>query len=263
MKSIFKPILKYYLKLIAKLVLFIQRPKIIAVAGSVNKTFARDEIQKVLEKAGPVKSTGADHGASKKVRANQRNFNTEIGLPLAILGISSGYNSYRQWWPIIGEAFWAIWQKNFPACLVLELGVSCAGDMKYLLSIIKPEISVVTDITQRYLESFSTMNDLVAEYIVLAEKTKKSGAVILNADNSRARELAKKSNAPVYYFGETCEGKKDWQITKIEKTETGQNVKIKHQEKTEEFSIPRFGAHHAFALAASLAVEEVIKKQNE
>jgi hypothetical protein len=47
---------------------------------------------------------------------------------------------------------------------------------------------------------------------------------------------------------------------KITKTEVGQIIKIKHQEKTDEFVVPRFGRHHAFALAASLAVEEIIKK---
>ena len=249
MKTIFKPILKYYLKLIAKLVLAIYRSKIIVVAGSVNKTFVRDEIRKVLEKAG------------KSVRANPRNFNTEIGLPLAILNISSGYGSYLEWWPVMGKAFRAIWQKNFPEYLVLELGISRAGDMRYLLSIIRPEISVVTDITQRYLESFSTMNDLAAEYIYLAKKTQKTGAVILNHNNLRVKELAKKASAPVYYFGETVESKNDWQILEIEKTETGQNVKIKHQAEIETFNVSRFGRHHAFALVASLAVGELINKK--
>ncbi|MFA5961231.1 MAG: Mur ligase family protein [Parcubacteria group bacterium] len=249
MKTIFKPILKFYLKLIAKLVLAIHRPKIIAVAGSVNKTFVRDEIKKILEKKG------------RKVRANPRNFNTDIGLPLAILGLSSGYNSFQEWRPVISAAFRAIWQKNFPEYLVLELGVSCPGDMRYLLSIIEPEISVVTDITQRYLESFPTMNDLVAEYIILAEKTKKSGAVILNHDNLRVKELAKKSHAPVSYFGETSESKKDWKIGKIEKIEIGQIVEIEHDEKAEKITLSRFGRHHAFALVASLAVEELIGKK--
>ncbi|MFZ2188377.1 MAG: Mur ligase family protein [Candidatus Moraniibacteriota bacterium] len=251
MKLIFKPILKLYLKLIAKLVLAIYRPKIIVVAGSVNKTFVRDEIKKVLEKAG------------KSVRANPRNFNTDIGLPLAILNISSGYGSYREWRPVVGKAWRAIWQKNYPEYLVLELGISSAGDMRYLLSIVAPEISVVTDITQRYLESFPSMNDLVAEYGYLARKTKRSGTVILNGDNLRVKELTKKAVAPVQYFGETCEKEDDWRIVGIEKTGTGQVVEIRHKEKTETFDVPRFGRHHAFASAASLAVEEVVLSETE
>jgi UDP-N-acetylmuramyl pentapeptide synthase len=135
--------------------------------------------------------------------------------------------------------------------------------MRYLLSIVAPEISVVTDITQRYLESFPSMNDLVEEYIYLAKKTRKNGAIILNGDNMRVKELAKKASAEVVYFGETCEDKKDWKILEIDKTDVGQIVKIKHQEKTAEFPIPRFGRHHAFALAASLAVEEVVLSETE
>jgi UDP-N-acetylmuramyl pentapeptide synthase len=78
MKSFFKQLLKYYLKYITKLVLFIHKPVIIAVAGSTNKTFVRDEIRNILEKKG------------FSVRANPRSFNTEIGLPLAILDLPSG-----------------------------------------------------------------------------------------------------------------------------------------------------------------------------
>src|SRR3989339_92491 len=119
MKKIFKIILQYYLKFITKLVLLIHRPTVIAISGSVNKSFFRDEIKKVLAEQG------------KTVRANPKNFNTEIGLPLAILNIESGYNSYRAWLPIIWKAFLAIFQKNFPEYLVLELGVSQRGDMRY------------------------------------------------------------------------------------------------------------------------------------
>lgn len=249
MKNIFKLILRYYLKLIAKLVLAIHRPRIIVVAGSVNKTFVRDEIKKVLEKSG------------KSVRANQRNFNTEIGLPLAVLNISSGYGSYYDWWPVIGKAFVSIFQKNFPEYLILELGVSRARDMRYLLSIVKPEISVVTAITQRYLEAFTDMDNLVSEYVYLMEKTNVAGAVILNQDNLRVKDLAKKTQTPVIYFGETADEKKDWQIVDIKKGENGQVVQIKHQEEIKKFHILRFGRHHAFALAAALAVEDVINKK--
>ena len=250
-KKFLKVILKYYLKLITKLILTVHNPTIIAVAGSLNKTFTRDEIKIILEKAG------------KNIRANPRSFNTEIGLPLAILNLPSGYNSYHEWWIVIRKTFRALFQKNFPDYLVLELGVSCVGDMRYLLSIVTPVISVITDITQRYLESFSSMNDLMAEYILLIRKTKKSGAVILNYDNLRIKELAKKSQSPVIYFGKTCEKKNDWNVLNITKIETGQIVKIKHQEKIQEFIISRFGQHHAFALATSLAVAEIILAKTE
>jgi UDP-N-acetylmuramoyl-tripeptide--D-alanyl-D-alanine ligase len=219
---------------------------VIAVAGSTNKTFARDEIKKILSASG------------KTVRVNPRNFNTEIGLPLAILNIGSGYNSYRDWLPVIGAAFRAIWQKNFPDYLVLELGVSRRGDMKYLLSIIKPKISIITDITQRYLEAFSDMDGLVGEYAYLVKNTPPDGAVILNGDNLRVRALASKAKAQVKYFGVSSEA--DWKISEIAKTEKGQMIKIKHQKKIQEYFLERFGKHHAYAFVAALAASEWLWK---
>ena len=246
MKPFFKTILKYYLKFITKIVLVINRPRIIAVSGSTNKTFVRDEIVRVLLKKG------------KKVRANPKNFNTEIGLPLAILGIGSGYNSYRHWLPIIVDAARAIFQKNFPEYFVLELGVSQRGDMKYLLSIVRPELCVITEITQRYLEAFSGLDQLVQEYGYLVKNTKKSGQVILNYDNLSVRSLAKKSQAEVIYFGQTVSLKEGFKIEKITHTEIGELVEICHKNLHKNLSVPRFGTHHAYAAAVGIIMQENI-----
>lgn len=239
--------LQYYLKYITKIVLAIHKPVVIAVAGSTNKTFARDNIKKIILDSG------------KTVRANPKNFNTEIGLPLAILNISSGYNSYRDWFPVIKDAFFAVFQKNFPEVLVLELGVARRGDMKYLLSIVKPRLAVITDITQRYLEAFSDMDRLVGEYVNLVKNIPPGGKIILNGDNLRVRDLARSATARVEYFGH-ADGS-DWKIVEITKTTKGQEIKIAHQDKIENYSIDRFGEHHVYALASALAVAEALDEK--
>lgn len=244
MKIFFKIILKYYLKYITKIVLAVHQPIIIVVSGSNNKTFIRDEVKKVLQ------------GKGKKVRANPKNFNTEIGLPLAILNIGSGYNSYRAWLPVIISAFFSIFQKDFPEFLVLELGVSKRGDMKYLLSIVKPKISIVSEITQRYIESFSGMDNLSREYEYLAKHTDKKGWVILNYDNRRVRNLAKKANAKVEYFG-LINDKIGWQIEEIDKVENGQKIVIRHESERIDCFINRFGEHHCYALAVGKIVDKI------
>ncbi len=246
MKLILKPLLKYYLKYITKLVLFIHRPRIIVVAGSTNKTFVRDEIKKVLLAKGCT------------VRANPKNFNTEIGLPLAILNIGSGYNSYRGWLPIIADAAAAIFAKNFPAVLVLELGVARRGDMRYLLSIVKPEICVITDITQRYIESFSGLDQMVKEYAYLVKNMSTSGQVILNYDNLKIRALAKRTKAKVIYFGQTVSSEAGFKIEKITRTEQGESVEVRHKNLHKELAIPRFGTHHAYAAAVGVIVQKNI-----
>ncbi len=229
-----------------KIVLAIHRPTIVAISGSSNKTFIRDEIRKILEEKG------------KTVRANPKNFNTEIGLPLAILNIKSGYNSYRAWLPIIFQAFFAIFQKNFPEYLVLELGVSQKGDMKHLLSIVRPKISIISEINQRYVESFSGMDNLFLEYQYLARCTRKdSGALILNYDNARVRKLSKKTHARVEFFGKT-NASGIFQIKRIEKEEKGQKFWLKHNNKIQEFFMPSFGEHNVYASVAGKVFENVI-----
>jgi UDP-N-acetylmuramoyl-tripeptide--D-alanyl-D-alanine ligase len=230
---------------VTKIVLAVHRPKVIAISGSSNKTFIRDEVRKILEKKG------------KTVRANPKNFNTEIGLPLAILNVQSGYNSYRAWLPIIFQTFLAIFQKNFPEFLVLELGVSQRGDMRYLLSIVRPKISIISEINQRYVESFSGMDNLFLEYQYLARRTKKDGALILNYDNARVRSLSKKTKARVEFFGKT-EKTEIFQIEKIEKQEQGQKFWLKHNNKTQEFFVPRFGEHNVYAMTAGKVFEYIL-----
>ncbi len=249
MKHLFKKLLQYYLKYITKLVLLIHRPTIIAVAGSTNKTFVKQEIVKILK--------------NKKinVRANPKNFNTEIGLPLAILYLSSGYSSYKKWLPIIFRAFLAIWQRRFPDYLVLELGISDPGDMKYLLSIIKPKISVITDITQRYLESFSDIDELAGEYKILVKKTKRNGLVIMNHGNIKVREISKYALAEIVFFG--IDKGTDWQVIKTEQKKSGQKIIVKYNNIIKEYTVNRFGAHHLNSKLVSLIIKDYVLEKEK
>lgn len=246
MKTILKTILKYYLKYITKLVLIIHRPTIIAVAGSTNKTFVKEEIKRVLE----------DKGV--KVRCNPNNFNTEIGLPLAVLNLPSGYNSYKKWLPCLYQSFFCLFQKDFPGVLVLELGASSRGDMKHLLSIIKPKISVITEITQRYLDNFSDMNDLVDEYQLLIKKTKQDGIVMLNYDNIRLRGIFKKIGRKKISFGFTKGS--DWRAEDMAKTQRGEHFRIISEKAKIEKEINRFGIHHVYAAMVGQIFENNLKQ---
>jgi UDP-N-acetylmuramoyl-tripeptide--D-alanyl-D-alanine ligase len=249
MKFVFKTILKYYLKYLTKLFLFIYRPTIIAIAGSTNKTFVKDEIVKVLKEKGI------------RAMSNPKNFNTEIGLPLAILNLESGYHSYKKWLPVIIKAPFNILRRKFPRVLVLELGVSEPGDMKYLLSIIKPKIAVITDITQRYLDAFGDMDELVGEYEYLARNIKKKGLVILNYDNLRVRNMAKITKGKIETFG-LSDGA-DWRVVEINKSDNGQNVKVAREGKIVRHEIKKFGEHHVYSLLAGLIVKHYVEEKKK
>ncbi|SRR6056297_330804 len=248
MKSFFKIFLKYYLKLITKLVIQIHRPLVIGVAGSTNKNFVKKEVKARLQELGV------------SARANPKNFNTEIGLPLAILYLESGYNEYRKWLPIILKAPLRIFQKDFPEYLILGLGTSDEGDMEYLLSMIKPQISIITDITQRYKEGFADMDELVREYEILARKTRKNGTLILNADNYRVKKIGENKPQKVIYYGQDQEAQA--RITDAEKIRTGQILKLDLQGEIKEYQIPKFGQHHIYAFVIGLIIKKVLEDKH-
>jgi UDP-N-acetylmuramoyl-tripeptide--D-alanyl-D-alanine ligase len=254
-KFICKKILQYYLKFLVKVALLFRRPKIVAVAGSINKVFFKEKIKETLQ------------GEGLTVRSNPKGFNTEIGLPLAILDLPSGYHSYKDWLPIILCSPLALWQKNFPKVLVLELGVSDPGEMKKLLAIVKPKIAVITGITQRYLEAFDGVDELVGEYECLVKKVSKGGLVILNYDNQRVRDLAKIAQVRVRFFSLSREfpaGIKEdsmWLGKKVGMGNTCQQVEVRHGNQASSHQICRFGEHHIQALLAGLIVKEEISRK--
>ena len=75
MKTSFKKIIAYILRTEARLVLYKYKPKIIAITGSVGKTSTKDAVYAVFSKV-------------SHVRKSEKSFNSEIGLPLTILGFT-------------------------------------------------------------------------------------------------------------------------------------------------------------------------------
>jgi len=246
MKVFFKILLKYYLKYLTKLVLFIHRPTIIVVAGSMNKHFIKQEIKKTLQEN------------KYSVRANPKNFNTEIGLPLAVLGLSSGYNSYYKWLPVIFQAFKSIFLTKFPQFLVLSLGSSDPGDMKYLLKIIKPKIAIISDITQRYSENFDNVEQLLEEYLALIKKLKNSHTLVLNNDDIKLKTLKNKTKSKLITFGFSESA--DCSAKIIKRGVYGQKIKIDYKNKELDFDIKKFGKHHVYAKMIGVIILSCIKK---
>ena len=83
-KKIFKKIIITILVLESKLVLLRFKPKIITISGSVGKTSTKDAIYTALKN-------------NLKVRKNQKSFNSELGVPLTILGLETGWSNPLSW----------------------------------------------------------------------------------------------------------------------------------------------------------------------
>jgi len=247
MKPFFKKFVQFYLKLLTKFVLWRHKPFVIAVAGSTNKTVAKEYILKFLrEKYG-----------EEEVRGNPRSYNTEIGLPLAILYLESGESSFWKWWKILIQAkIKAIFSRKFPSKLVLELGVEKKGDMEYLLEIVRPSWVVVTNIEGNYSDAQSNLDDIFEEMKLLAQKLPKSGKLILNFDDERVKNLAEFSPSETISYG-FSDGSKA-QASNLKTTIQGQNFDFTFQGKYESVEIKKYGRHNVYAWMIAKIVKEII-----
>jgi UDP-N-acetylmuramoyl-tripeptide--D-alanyl-D-alanine ligase len=187
-----KRLLQYLLKFLAKAMLARYHPRVVGVTGSVGKTGSRMAIAAVLR-------------TRYRVSEPSKNLNNEIGLPLAILlEQDSGYRNLLAWSAIFFRAIknLAVRNYSYPQVLVLEYGVDHIGDMDYLLSIVRPEVAVVTAISPTHLEFLGSVENVAREKGKLVTTLPESGAAVLNVDFPRAAMLATKTKAKVYRYGE-------------------------------------------------------------
>jgi len=246
MRKLFKKIVQFYLKVLTKIVISRHNPLIIAVAGTSNKTFVKEAILQELRK-------------DIEVRGNPRSFNTEIGLPLAVLFLPSGYRSVFKWVDVLfSAAMISFFGHEFPKVLVLEMGVDRKGDMAYLLSMVKPKIAVVTCIDKGYPDLGTTTDDLFEEMKELISNVEADGLVLLNGDDRLVKKLKNKTRAKTLLFGSG--EKNDILIKTITNSENKNFIEINFEGKVEKFKTDKFGQHNAEALAIAKRINWEFKK---
>jgi len=173
MKEVFKRIITIILTLEARVLIARKRPKIIGITGSVGKTSTKDAIYTVLR-------------SRVRVRKSEKSFNSEIGVPLTILGLPNAWSNPLGWMKNIVEgALIALFTHDYPEWLVLEIGVDRPGDIERLVTWIKPDIVVMTRLPDVpvHVEYFSSPEEVVAEKRKLALALKPDGVLVFNNDD--------------------------------------------------------------------------------
>lgn len=191
MKTIFKQIISNILKLESKLILWKYKPKIVAITGSVGKTSTKDAVYGVISKI-------------SYVRKSEKSFNSEIGLPLTILGCPNGWNDPIVWVKNIFKGIWLIiWPHKYPKWLVLEVGVGKPKDMEKTASWLKTDAVIITAIgdTPSHIEFFNSRNHIIEEKSKLIKTLKKDGILILNADDPAVLNMKNKTKNIVVTYG--------------------------------------------------------------
>lgn len=191
MKQILKKIIVYILTLEAKLVLKRYKPKIIGVTGNVGKTSTKDAIYTSL----------CD---SLSIRKNQKSFNSEIGVPLTILGLENAWGNPILWGVNIIKGAWVyLWKQKYPDYLVLEIGADHPGDIEAITKWLTPDIVVVTRIpgVPVHIEYFKDSNALMEEKAFLLKALREDGTAILNSDDENILALGKYVKGNVIHYG--------------------------------------------------------------
>jgi len=190
MLSILKKILISILNLESRLVLRKYKPFIIAVTGSVGKTSTKDAIYEILKY--PKECLHRNPHTVPFIRKSEKSFNSEIGVPLTILGVANAWKNPIGWLSNVMYGLELLFTKNeYPNILVLEVGADHPGDIEHLTKWLKPDIAVITKVgdVPVHVEFFGSPQAVLREKLFLAQGVKKGGTVILYADDRKLRDL--------------------------------------------------------------------------
>lgn len=243
MNTVAKKTTEFLLKWLAKAYVAKTKPYIIVVAGTTRRTWMKQAVEQVLVERNFV------------VRSNKKHFNAELGLPLSLLNLPSGEGDVRKWVAVL----WAAIKKTFDfrkstinaektEHLILEMAVDTPHDMQYLLSIVKPNMVIMTTITMIYQEHFETLDNVAKEFETLAAALPWNGILVLNADDARIRNMARaySGRAITYGFAQDAQFK----AVDPRRTARGEEFQFEVQRKELESyrkKLDRFGKHHIYA----------------
>jgi UDP-N-acetylmuramoyl-tripeptide--D-alanyl-D-alanine ligase len=118
--------------------------RVIGITGSTGKTSVKDVCRAILPAA---------------VHASPENFNTEIGLPLAVLGADEGTE-----------------------VLVLEMAMRGAGQIAELCEIAQPDIAVITNVGPVHVELLGTIEAIAAAKAEIVDGLAEGGTAVVPAD---------------------------------------------------------------------------------
>ena len=200
MRATFKNFIVFLITLEARAVLRKYKPKVIAVTGSVGKTSTKDAIFAAL--------------SSEHARKSQKSFNSEVGIPLTILGAQNAWSNPLRWLlTIIDGLFLIIFTAPYPEWLVLEVGADRPGDIRSLSQWLRAQVVVITRLPEVpvHVEFFDSPEAVIEEKASLINSLMPGGTLVLFGDDSRTRSLERRlpevrgAKLLTFGFSEECD----------------------------------------------------------
>jgi len=191
--------------------------RVIGITGSVGKSTTKEMIAEVLStRYHTLKSPG--------------NLNNEIGLPLTILKLGSGYQR-----------------------VVLEMGFYVPGEIQFLCDIAQPQVGVVTNIGTVHAERAGSQEAIARGKSELVQALPGDGVAVLNFDDPWVRKMEEKAKARVFFYGLSPEAHL-WADNIVGLGLDGIRFRLHYQNETLHARIPMIGRHSVHTALRAAAV---------
>lgn len=248
MKPALKSFVVFLLAILVRMIIRKYKPTVIMVTGSVGKTSAKDAIAAALRER-------------TFVRASEKSFNTEFGVPLTVIGAKNPWNSALNWGFVIKEAVSLIVLPNhYPKVLVLEVGADRPGDLAKILRTVTPHAVVVTRLPEVpvHVEAYPSPEAVREEEFVPAYGLAPDAPLIIASDDTYARTYASRVRAAVTTFGfdEDADVRiKDEQLHLVDGAARGMKGTLSYKNHEQEVvMLGALGKQQLFAIGAACAV---------
>tara|TARA_B100002051_G_scaffold147570_1_gene139675 strand:+ start:40726 stop:42018 length:1293 start_codon:yes stop_codon:yes gene_type:complete len=252
MKDLFKSVVVKVLTFEAKLILKRHKPRIIAVTGSVGKTSTKDAIYTAIKN-------------NVYTRKSQKSFNSEIGVPLTVLGLPNRWSNPVLWLKnLVDGLFACLFSKSYPEVLVLETGIDRKGDMDQLTRWLKPDIVVLTRLPEVpvHVEYFSSPDEVVEEKMKIVSAMPPDGVLVYNHDDTIIKnqlpDVLQKQVGFGRYLDTDFTARADKVFYKDDQP-MGVEFKVSHMGAEHKVAIGgTVGTQHVYSCVAALAVADTL-----
>lgn len=190
LKELIRRLVVYLLTLEAKAVLKKYRPKQLLVTGSVGKTTTKDAAYTAI-------------ASTHFVRRSEKSYNSDVGVPLTILGLPNGWNNPFRWLMNLVEGFaLLILDAPYPEWLVLEVGADRPGEIR-MLHWLQPSAVIATRFpnVSVHVEFYDSPRAVIEEELSPVWWLKEGGVAVLNADDPHAMQAETKSGVRRLTYG--------------------------------------------------------------
>ncbi len=188
----------------------------IGITGSVGKTSTKEFISTVLAQ-------------KYKVHKTSGNFNNELGVPITLFGLEADHE-----------------------VAVIEMGISGFGEMTRLSKMVRPDISVITNIGYCHLENLGDRDGVLKAKTEMFTYLKENGTIILCHDDDKLSTVTEYKGIRPIFYGTGDEPFRAENI--VEKGFEGIDCTLIHDDMRIDVTLPTMGRHNVLNALCAMAV---------